>query len=131
MGSQHACQDPAFPFSSGQVVKGGPPRGAPPTGRIEELFDSARRRGAQDGVADDLRGAPGFHNTGGFAAFAGRARTLAGDTPDTTNSAPAAPAAPAAPQPGPLTHVIVFYANGIFTVDDGAWLDAATHSIGS
>lgn len=105
---------------SGQVVRGGPPRGATPTGRIEELFDSARRRGAQDGVADDLRGAPGIRSTGGFAAFAGRPRTLADADASASTDGPAPASALPARQQGPLTHVIVFYTNGIFTVDDGA-----------
>ncbi len=118
-------QPPPFLYS-GQVVKGAPPPGATPQGRIEELFDNARRRGATDGVADDLRGVPGYHGASqgaGFAAFAGRARTLAdiGDPAGSSHvggvGAPPA-AAPAAPQ-GPLAHVIAFYRNGVFTVDDG------------
>lgn len=52
-------------------------------------------------------------------AFSGTARTLAGDAP----AAPAdeaGPSQPAAPQP--VAHTITFYANGIFTVDDGEQL---------
>lgn len=111
---------------SGQVVKGAPPPGATPQGRIEELFDNARRRGATDGVADDLRGVPGYHGTsqGGFAAFGGRARTLADASGDTPAAAPTPTPVAAPAAQGPLAHVIVFYRNGVFTVDDGMLLYA-------
>lgn len=106
---------------SGQLVRGAPQKfeGAP--GRIEQLFESARRSGAVDGSAEGLgSGGPGEGAPAGGprpSAFTGAARTLAGPEP------PAAPAAAASQaqqaQQGPVTHTITFYGNGVFTVDDG------------
>ncbi len=57
-------------------------------------------------------------------AFSGAARTLAaGDAP----AAPAQPEGePEAAGPASIVHTITFYADGQFTVDDGALLFAST-----
>ncbi|CAL8471559.1 g11101 [Coccomyxa elongata] len=87
---------------SGQVVKGAPT----PKENVGDLFDRARMAGAHEGPAPPL---PGQRSTG---AFTGTARTLAGG-----DVAPA-PAA-ATDQPQRIVHNIAFYANDVFTVDDG------------
>ncbi|BDA46940.1 NSFL1 cofactor p47 [Coccomyxa sp. Obi] len=92
---------------SGQVVKGAPTskeKAAEIHTRV--LFDRARMAGAQEGPAPPL---PVQRSSG---AFTGTARTLAGG-----DVAPA-PAA-AADQPQRIVHNIAFYANDVFTVDDG------------
>ena len=117
---------------SGQVVKGHPKdkkkrEGAGVPSDPRALFDAARAAGAHDGTAEDLPGggeAPG--GSGGGGAFAGAGRTLAGGAPAADAAPPAggeeagggsADAAP--PAPKPVSHVIAFYDNGVFTVDDG------------
>jgi len=68
---------------------------------VERLFRAAKSRGAREGTTDDLRApAPG--------AFSGAAHTLAG------GSRPAEERAE-----GVVRHVVAFYPNGVFTVDDG------------
>ncbi|CAK0785425.1 hypothetical protein CVIRNUC_008634 [Coccomyxa viridis] len=90
---------------SGQVVKGGPPKGP------DDIFERARQAGAEDGA---FQTAPQSSSRSG--AFSGRARTLASEA----SPEPAPAAAAAAPQvPEQAVHTITFYTNGIFTVDDG------------
>ena len=127
---------------SGQVVKGHP-KDKKKKKKNEEggvvpsdpgaLFDAARAAGAQDGRAEDLPGGggggggagAGGSGGGGGGVFSGTGRTLAGGGAAAPSAAAAAPSsdagapAPAAPPPKPISHVIAFYDNGIFTVDDG------------
>jgi UBX domain-containing protein 1 len=102
---------------SGQVVKGAPKNEGRSGDPIEGIFENARASGAREGRPEDLHAAAASRG-GGFQAFGGRARTLAGGE-----------AAPAAAQEDyqeeeeepakELTVTIAFYANGIFTVNDG------------
>lgn len=103
---------------SGQVVRGAP------KDKVEDIFESARRAGAQQGRPEDLHPPPPTGPSGSRTAFTGTSRTLAGGggdapppqhAPSSSFRAPQAPLAAA----GPRRIVIVFYANGIFTVDDG------------
>jgi len=89
-----------------QVVRGAP-KNKPNEDDVEGLFERARAAGATAGPA------PAPAPAGGTAAFSGAAHTLAG-------GAVAGGAAPPAGPPPPVTHLIAFYANGVFTVDDGA-----------
>ncbi|EIE21930.1 SEP-domain-containing protein [Coccomyxa subellipsoidea C-169] len=89
---------------SGQVVKGNPA----PKEKVGELFDRARMAGAEDGPAAPL---PAQRSAG---VFTGTARTLAGG-----DVAPEPAPAPADGQPPRIVHNISFYANGVFTIDDG------------
>ena len=91
----------------------GAPKNKPPEDDVEGLFDRARQAGATAGPAPDQAPA------GGTAAFSGAAHTLAG------GAVPAQAQAAAGPPP-PITHTIAFYANGVFTVDDGARLRCAS-----
>lgn len=101
---------------SGQVVRG------PPKDKVEDLFESARRAGAQQGRPEDLHPLPPSAPSGSRTAFTGTSRTLTGggDAPPPQHAPSASPGA-AAPTAavGPRRIVIAFYANGIFTVDDG------------
>jgi UBX domain-containing protein 1 len=106
---------------SGQVVKG-----APRPEDAEGLFEAARAAGAREGRPEDLapRGA-GAAAGGGFAAFTGRGRTLAGgagadeagSSGAGADAAPAPAAAPAAPTVKAVT--ITVWRGGVFTVDGG------------
>lgn len=90
---------------SGQLVRGAP---KPDEGgdAVEDIFESARRSGAVQGRPEDLQS-----GRGGFQSFAGRGRTLAGGE--------VAPPPLEASAPEERTVTIAFYANGIFTIDDG------------
>ncbi len=85
----------------------GAPKNKPNEDDVEGLFERARAAGATAGPA------PTPAPAGGTAAFSGAAHTLAG-------GAVASGAAPPAGPPPPVTHLIAFYANGVFNVDDGA-----------
>lgn len=75
------------------------------------FFDRARAAGAVDGRSEDLMAPSG--RSGG--AFVGAARRLDGEeVPSGQGNAPASP--------DPVVHTITFYANKVFTVDDGAQL---------
>lgn len=89
---------------SGQVVKGGDGkrRGA------DDVFDRARRAGAEIGQASDLG-----ESSGGFRSFTGRGQTLSGIP--TEGEAIEAQDDPSKP----LIVTVAFYENGVFTVDDG------------
>ncbi|KAL4426516.1 hypothetical protein ABPG77_008374 [Micractinium sp. CCAP 211/92] len=98
---------------SGQVVRGAPKdkdkRHAP--GGVEDIFEGARAAGAEQGSYEDmLEDEEGGHR---FRAFSGAARTLAGGE--------VAPPQQAQGQRQSERRAIkiVFYANGVFTVDDG------------
>jgi UBX domain-containing protein 1 len=101
---------------SGQVVRGAP------KDKVQDLFESARRAGAQQGRPEDLHPLPPSGPSGSRTFFTGTSRTLAGGgdasplqhAPSTSSGAAAPPSAA-----GPRRIVIAFYANGIFTVDDG------------
>lgn len=95
---------------SGQIVKGAPKD----DGRgdmVEDLFEGARAAGAREGRPGDLPGARA--GGGGFQAFGGRARTLAG------GEAAPSPEEQEEEAEKEVTVTIAFYANGIFTVNDG------------
>jgi len=103
---------------SGQIVKGGPKDEGRSGDPIEGIFENARASGARQGRPEDLHPASQGGGSGAFNAFGGRARTLAGGD-----------AAPAESQDNQAEHeeetakeltiTITFYANGIFTVNDG------------
>ena len=111
---------------SGQVVKGHPKdkktrSDAAPSSDPNAIFDAARAAGATEGKAEDLPGGGGNEGGGGGGAFFGTGRTLAGGAASAAPSSDAAAAdstVAAAPQK-PVSHVIAFYDNGVFTVDDG------------
>lgn len=84
---------------SGQLIRGAPEQDDDPEDRVESLFAKARRHGAVQGTASDLEGPS--------SSFRGLGRTVAG-----AESAQAQ-------QSGPRNHVITFYRNNVFTVDDG------------
>lgn len=88
---------------------------ANPREHVEDLFDRARMAGAMDGPAEVAAGGP--QRPAG--AFTGIARTLAGGDLAPPPAA-AAEGAPSQDQPQRIVHNIAFYANGVFTVDDGA-----------
>ncbi|KAG1675149.1 hypothetical protein FOA52_003372 [Chlamydomonas sp. UWO 241] len=79
---------------SGQAILGNPDGKTPDGDKVKSLFDRARESGAVDGTGADLEGPSTFRGTG---------RTLAGG----------------AAAPGPRNHVITFWSNRVFTVDDG------------
>ena len=89
---------------SGQVVKGGDGN----RGGAEDVFERARRAGAEIGQASDLG-----ESSGGFRSFTGRGQTLSGIP--TQGVATAARDDPSKP----LIITVAFYENGVFTVDDG------------
>lgn len=92
---------------SGQVVRGAPKAPEGPHG-VDDLFEGAKRAGAQQGRPEDLHPSAG----GGFQSFSGSGRTLAG-----SDVAPP----PVAPGEAPAERVITieFFRNGVFTVDGG------------
>ncbi|EFJ44950.1 hypothetical protein VOLCADRAFT_109909 [Volvox carteri f. nagariensis] len=86
---------------SGQLLRGAPEESDDDEGdRVEALFNRARQAGARAGTSEDLPGQP--------KAFHGQGRTLGG------GPVPSKP-----PAEGPRNHVITFYNNGVFTVDNG------------
>lgn len=89
---------------SGQVVRGGDGR----RGGLDNVFDRARRAGAEVGQASDLG-----DSSRGFQSFTGRGQTLSGIP---TSGVP--PDEPNDPNK-PLIITVAFYENGVFTVDDG------------
>ena len=89
---------------SGQVVKGGDGK----RGGADDVFDRARRAGAEIGQASDLG-----ESSGGFRSFTGRGQTLSGIP--TEGEGIEAPNDPSKP----LVITVAFYENGVFTVDDG------------
>ena len=92
---------------SGQMVQGGPPGGGQD---VDALFEKAREAGAEVGTAADLGGPPS--GRGAFQSFTGRGHTLSGISTDVNEPEPER-------EQAQLTRTITFYANGIFTVDDG------------
>lgn len=94
-----------------QVIKGAPKGGGD---QVEGLFDRARQSGARQGTSADL---PGGGKTGSSNpnAFSGTARTLQGGEAEPSPST----ATPAPASQGPHEHVITFWRNNIFTVNDG------------
>ena len=102
---------------SGQVVKGAPKDEDRSGDPIEGIFENARASGAREGRPEDLHPASrGGGGGGGFHAFGGRARTLAGGEVAPPESQHAEEEEDTAKE---LTVTIAFYANGIFTVNDG------------
>lgn len=98
---------------SGTTVRGGGARGGGGGGgdAVDGLFESAKRHGAVAGNESDMK--PGG-DSGGVRAFSGRARTLSGE-----QRPPATPQSGGGSGSEPAAHVITFYANGVFTVNDG------------
>lgn len=97
---------------SGQMIRGAP-SDKKDKDKVSTLFDKARKAGAVDGSAADLEPAGGqASGGGGGGAFRGAGRSLAGG--ETAGGSGGARAGQ-----GPSNHVITFYKNGIFTVDDG------------
>lgn len=94
---------------SGQMVQGGPPGGGQD---VDALFEKAREAGAEVGSAADL-GAP-QSGRGGFQSFTGRGHTLTGISTDVNEPEPAR-----GEEQAQVTRTVTFYANGVFTVDDG------------
>lgn len=90
---------------SGQLLRGAPEdeESDEDDDRVQALFNRARQAGAAAGTSADL---PGQES----AAFKGTGYTLGGGP---------VPSKPPAPQEGPRNHVITFYSDGVFTVDDG------------
>ncbi|KAF5828745.1 hypothetical protein DUNSADRAFT_17123 [Dunaliella salina] len=87
---------------SGQIIRGPPDEDDEDEDKVSSLFDKARRSGAVQGTSSDLEQPS--------SSFRGQGRTLAGGGPQ----------AGAAPQTGgPQVHVITFYRNHVFTVDNG------------
>lgn len=94
---------------SGQLVQGPPAGSDGPGSAIENLFERARESGALDGRPEDL---PGGRQGSSFQSFTGRAHTLSGvstEVPDSGENG----------GPEDRNVVITFYADGVFTVDDG------------
>lgn len=91
---------------SGQIVQGGP---SGEDGDLEALFQKAREAGAEVGRESDLMSSSSQR---GFQSFAGRGQTLSGIPVG-------APVGQQAEEPGEVTATVTFYANGVFTVDDG------------
>eukprot|EP00798_Chlamydomonas_sp_ICE-L_P029009 gene29009-32200_t len=81
---------------SGQVVRGAKDDNPD---KVASLFDKARAAGAQQGSAADVEPPAG--------AFKGTSNRLEGGPSQAPTSS------------GPVNHVIVFYRNGVFTVNDG------------
>lgn len=94
---------------SGQLVQGPPGRSDGPGSAIENLFDRARESGALDGRPEDL---PGGQQSSSFRSFTGRAHTLSGVSTEVPGSEENG-------GPEDRNVVITFYADGVFTVDDG------------
>ncbi|GLC43269.1 hypothetical protein PLESTB_001492100 [Pleodorina starrii] len=91
---------------SGQLLRGAPEDESDDEegdDRIEALFNRARQAGAVAGTSADLPGQPG-------KSFQGQGHTLGGGP---------VPSKPPPEQEGPRNHVVTFYSNGIFTVDNG------------
>ncbi|KAG2448631.1 hypothetical protein HYH02_006519 [Chlamydomonas schloesseri] len=89
---------------SGQLLRGAPEdESDEEDDRVGALFNRARQAGAAAGTSADLPGQPA-------RAFAGQGHTLGGGP---------VPSKPPPETEGPRNHVITFYNNGIFTVDDG------------
>eukprot|EP00878_Enallax_costatus_P001620 GHUV01001771.1.p1 GENE.GHUV01001771.1~~GHUV01001771.1.p1 ORF type:complete len:283 (+),score=97.43 GHUV01001771.1:128-976(+) len=84
---------------SGQLIRGAPEEDSDDEDRVGSIFQKAKAVGAKQGTVDDLPEE---------SKFRGQSRTLAGGQG-------------AAAQGGgqPLNHVVKFYRNHIFTVDDG------------
>ena len=105
----------APPECSGQVVRGAPKDPSKKPGdAVGELFDSARRAGAEEGRPADLHPGAGPSSS---TAFTGRSRTLAGGDAPAEAAAGGGGAEEEAPREKAIT--ITFYRNGVFTVDDG------------
>ena len=100
-----------------QVVKGAPKEGGD---QVEGLFDRARQAGARQGTSEDLPGGAKGGSAGNSSAFTGASRTLAGSSADEPPPAAAASTPPSVEAQGPQEHVITFWRNNIFTVNDGA-----------
>jgi UBX domain-containing protein 1 len=100
---------------SGQIVKGAPKNEDRSGDPIEGIFENARASGAREGRPEDLN--PASRGGGGFHAFGGRARTLAGGEPAPAENQEEQEVEDEAAKE--LTVTIAFYANGIFTVNDG------------
>ena len=96
---------------SGQLVRGrpegGPEGGGGERGAVSGLFDAARALGAREGSAEDL---PGYGERA--APFSGRSNTLSGqgDVPAQGGARPGDP---------PTRHLVEFWENGVFTVNNG------------
>ena len=96
---------------SGQLVRGrpegGPEGGNGERGAVSGLFDAARALGAREGSAEDL---PGYGERA--APFSGRSNTLSGqgDVPAQGGARPGDP---------PTRHLVEFWENGVFTVNNG------------
>ncbi|KAG2488166.1 hypothetical protein HYH03_013309 [Edaphochlamys debaryana] len=91
---------------SGQLLRGAPEDehdSEDDDDKVEALFNQARRSGATAGTSSDLP-------SQGGAAFKGQGHTLGGGP---------VPSKPPPEAQGPRNHVITFYNNGIFTVDNG------------
>lgn len=85
---------------SGQLLRGAPEdEESEDEDQVGSIFDKVRRAGGVAGTADDLQ-APA-------QAFRGVGRTLAGGVNEEQQAS------------GPAVHVVTFYRNGVFTVDDG------------
>lgn len=104
---------------SGQVVKGAPKNEDRSGDPIEGIFESARASGARQGRPEDLHPDSRAGASGGFHAFGGRARTLAGGDAAPAESQDNKEEQEAEETAKELTVTIAFYANGIFTVNDG------------
>ncbi|KAL6763933.1 ubiquitin-related domain-containing protein [Haematococcus lacustris] len=88
---------------SGQLIRGAPKKDKDDKDKdsVQALFDKAKRSGAVQGTSDDLQQPS--------AAFAGSGRTIAGSSAQASRPQAA----------GPVTYVITFYRNNVFTVNDG------------
>ncbi|KAJ9528251.1 hypothetical protein QJQ45_014237 [Haematococcus lacustris] len=88
---------------SGQLIRGAPKKDKDDKDKdsVQALFDKAKRSGAVQGTSDDLQQPSG--------AFAGSGRTIAGSSAQASRPQAA----------GPVTYVITFYRNNVFTVNDG------------
>lgn len=93
---------------SGQVVQGNPDEGRQDA--VEGLFERARQSGAQMGTTEDLN--KGARGGAGFQSFTGRGHTVSGITTGSERREP---------QLGPQEEhaTVTFYADGVFTVNDG------------
>lgn len=93
---------------SGMVVKGGDGK----KGNVDSYFEQLKNAGAQMGNSEDLEGP-----STGPSAFVGRSRKL-GDGSGGGEAEQAQQEAANLPDK-PLVHVITFWANQVFTVNDG------------
>mmetsp|Transcript_24272 Transcript_24272/g.53065 ORF Transcript_24272/g.53065 Transcript_24272/m.53065 type:complete len:285 (-) Transcript_24272:261-1115(-) len=104
LGGEHSSDDDGGDFNdyyaggekSGQLIRGAPVDKDEDKNKVSNLFDKARKAGAVQGTAADLEKSSG--------PFNGSGRTVAGRTNQTS---------------GPVNHIITFYQNNVFTVDDG------------